>query len=73
MSPKLFLIHPHRMEQPDSVRTFSGSAGAPGTKVFAQQEPLDCLEMTLNLETALPAKDPGVLNLLIPATHVLCK
>lgn len=60
MSPELFLFHPHRMEQPDSVRMFSGSAAALGAKVIAQQELLDCLEMILNLATTLSAKDPGI-------------
>ena len=48
------------MEQPDSVRMFGGSAAALGAKVIAQQEPLDCLEMILNLATTLSAKDPGI-------------
>lgn len=60
MSPELFLFHPHRMEHPDSVRMFSGLAAALGTKVIAQQEPLDCLEMILDLATALSAQDPGI-------------
>ncbi|KAI4571739.1 hypothetical protein MJG53_013845 [Ovis ammon polii x Ovis aries] len=52
--------HPERMEHPDSVRMFSGLAAALGTKVIAQQEPLDCLEMILDLATALSAQDPGI-------------
>lgn len=62
MPPALLLIHPHRCEQPHSLRMFSGSTRAPGTKVFAQQELLNYLEIILNLETILSAREPGALQ-----------
>lgn len=41
---------------------FSGSARTQGTKVFAQQEPLDSLKMIFNLETTPSVKDVGALQ-----------
>lgn len=52
MSPALFLTHTHIREQPNSLRVSSGLTKAPGTKIFAQEELLNYLEMILNLEIA---------------------